>query len=73
MPVPAGEEYTGSVDAELTQFLIDAEGRASVNEMEGPTLASARARAISAALRAIDLEMEFLGDLGRKLEGNQPQ
>ena len=35
--------------------------------------AEARSRTISAALRAIDLEMESLTDRVGKLEGNQPQ
>jgi hypothetical protein len=35
--------------------------------------AEARSRTISAALRAIDLEMESLADRMSKLEGNQPQ
>ena len=35
--------------------------------------AEARSRTISAALRAIDLEMESLTDRVSKLEGNQPQ
>ena len=35
--------------------------------------AEARNRTISAALRAIDLEMESNGDRVSKLEGNQPQ
>ena len=35
--------------------------------------AEARNRTISAALRAIDLEMEALGDRVTRLEGNKPQ
>ena len=35
--------------------------------------AEARSRTISAALRAIDLEMEALSDRVNRLEGNQPQ
>ena len=49
------------------------EGRASVHEMAGRTLASARIRAISAALRAIDLERESFADLVSRLKGNQPE
>jgi hypothetical protein len=53
-----------SVDAESKQHTIDTEGR---------TLASARCRAVAAAIRAIDVEIESLADLARKLKGNQPQ
>jgi ABC-type Mn2+/Zn2+ transport system ATPase subunit len=35
--------------------------------------AEARNRTISAALRAIDMEMEFISDRVSKLEGKQPQ
>jgi hypothetical protein len=35
--------------------------------------AEARSRTISAALRAIDLEMEAIDDRVKKLEGRQPQ
>ena len=35
--------------------------------------AEARSRTISAALRAIDLEMESIDDRVKKLEGRQPQ
>ena len=35
--------------------------------------AEARNRTISAALRAIDMEMEFISDRVTKLEGKQPQ
>ena len=35
--------------------------------------AEARNRTISAALRAIDLEMEAIDDRVKKLEGRQPQ
>ena len=35
--------------------------------------AEARNRTISAALRAIDLEMESIDDRAKKLEGRQPQ
>lgn len=67
------KKYTESVDAELKQCLIEMEARASANELEGRALAAARGRAISAALRAIDLETESLTDLARKLQGSQPQ
>lgn len=61
------------MDAELKQHLVEMEGRASVHEMAGRTLASARIRAISAALRAIDLERESFADLVSRLKGNQPE
>jgi hypothetical protein len=79
--------YTVSVDAELKQHLIGMEERLKgyVNErcelVETKLLtefhkwaspAEARNRTISAALRAIDPEMESLSDR-MKLEGNQPQ
>jgi hypothetical protein len=70
---PLGKGYTVSVDAELKRRLIDMERRASVNEMEGRTLAAARSRAISAALQAIDMEIESFADLVSRLRGNQPQ
>jgi hypothetical protein len=38
-----------------------------------PSPAEARNRTISAALRAIDLEMESNKDLAKKLEGRPPQ
>jgi hypothetical protein len=76
------------VDAELKQYLIEMEERivAYVNErseqVETKLLtefhkwaspAEARSRTISAALRAIDLEMESIDDPVKKLEGRQPQ
>jgi hypothetical protein len=76
------------VDAELKQYLIEMEERivSHVNErseqVETKLLtefhkwaspAEARNRTISAALRAIDLEMESIDDRVKKLEGRQPQ
>jgi hypothetical protein len=76
------------VDSELKQYLIEMEERivAYVNErseqVETKLLtefhkwgspAEARNRTISAALRAIDLEMEALGDRVGALEGRKPQ
>jgi hypothetical protein len=61
------------VDAELRQHIADMERRASVNEKEGRTLASARSRAIAAALRAIDVEMKSFDGFARKLRGDHPQ
>jgi hypothetical protein len=76
------------VDAELKQYLIEMEERLKgyVNErcerVETKLLtefhkwaspAEARNRTISAALRAIDLEMEAIDDRVKKLEGRQPQ
>jgi hypothetical protein len=76
------------VDAELRQYLIEMEERivSYVNERseqvetklltEFHKLASpaeARNRTISAALRAIDLEMESIDDRVKKLEGRHPQ
>jgi hypothetical protein len=76
------------VDAELKEYLVEMEAsfKAYVNErcelVENRLLtefhkwaspAEARNRTISAALRAIDLEMESLGDRVSKLEGNPPQ
>ena len=76
------------MDAELRQYLIDMEERLKqhVNErseqVETKLLtefhkwaspAEARSRTISAALRAIDLEMEAIDDRVKKLEGRQPQ
>ena len=76
------------MDAELKQYLIEMEERLKgyVNERceevetklltgfhawASPT--EARHRTISAALRAIDLEMEANAALARKLEGRPPQ
>ena len=82
------KEYTEHVDAELRQYLAEMEARLKnhVNERcemvetrlltefhKWASPAEARSRTISAALRAIDLEMEALGDRMRKLEGDQPQ
>lgn len=76
------------MDAELRQYLIEMEERivSYVNERseqvetklltEFHKLASpaeARNRTISAALRAIDLEMESIDDRVKKLEGRHPQ
>jgi len=76
------------VDAELRQYLIEMEERivSYVNErseqVETKLLtefhkwaspAEARHRTISAALRAIDLEMESIDDRVKKLEGRHPQ
>jgi hypothetical protein len=76
------------VDAELKQYLIEMEERlkAYVNErceeVETKLLtefhkwaspAEARHRTISAALRAIDMEIEANHDRAKKLEGRQPQ
>jgi len=76
------------VDAELKQYLIEMEERlkAYVNERceqveaklltefhKGPSPAEVRHRTISAALRAIDLEIEANHNLAKKLEGRQPQ
>ena len=76
------------MDAELKQYLIEMEERilSYVNErseqVETKLLtefhkwaspAEARSRTISAALRAIDLEMESIDDRVKKLEGRQPQ
>jgi hypothetical protein len=76
------------VDAELKQYLMEMEERivSYVNErseqVETKLLtefhkwaspAEARNRTISAALRAIDLEMESIADRVKKLEGRQPQ
>jgi hypothetical protein len=76
------------VDAELKQYLIGMEERLKgyVNErcelVETKLLtefhkwaspAEARQRTISAALRAIDLEMESIDDRVKKLEGRPPQ
>jgi hypothetical protein len=76
------------VDAELKQYLIEMEERilSYVNErseqVETKLLTEfhkwaspgeARSRTISAALRAIDLEMESIDDRVKKLEGRQPQ
>jgi hypothetical protein len=76
------------VDAELKQYLIEMEERLKgyVNErgeqVETKLLtefhkwvspAEARNRTISAAPRAIDLEMEAIDDRVKKLEGGQPQ
>ena len=76
------------MDAELKQYLIEMEERivSYVNErseqVETKLLtefhkwaspAEARNRTISAALRAIDLEMESIDDRVKKLEGRQPQ
>jgi hypothetical protein len=76
------------VDAELRQYLIEMEERivSYVNErseqVETKLLtefhkwaspAEARNRTISAALRAIDLEMESIDDRVKKLEGRHPQ
>ena len=75
-------------DAELKQYLIGMEERLKgyVNErceqVETKLLtefhrcaspAEARNRTISAALRAIDLEMESNKDLAKKLESRPPQ
>ena len=75
-------------DAELKQYLIGMEERLKgyVNErceqVETKLLtefhkwaspAEARQRTISAALRAIDLEMESNKDLAKKLESRPPQ
>jgi hypothetical protein len=76
------------VDSELKQYLVEMEERtvAYVNERSeqvetklltefhkraSPT--EARNRAISTALRVIDLEMEALGERARTLEGRKPQ
>ena len=76
------------MDAELKQYLIEMEQRLKeyVNErceqVETKLLtefhkwaspAEARQRTISAALRAIDLEMESIDDGVKKLEGRPPQ
>ena len=76
------------MDAELKQYLIEMEERlkAYVNErceeVETKLLtefhkwaspAEARHRTISAALRAIDMEIEANHDRAKKLEGRQPQ
>lgn len=76
------------MDAELRQYLIEMEERivSYVNErseqVETKLLtefhkwaspAEARNRTISAALRAIDLEMESIDDRVKKLEGRHPQ
>jgi hypothetical protein len=76
------------MDAELKQYLIEMEERLKgyVNErceqVETKLLtefhrwaspAEARSRTISAALRAIDLEMEANSDRAKKLEGRRPQ
>ena len=76
------------MDAELKQYLIEMEERlkAYVNErceeVETKLLTGfhawaspmeARHRTISAALRAIDLEMEANAALAKKLEGRPPQ
>ena len=76
------------MDAELKQYLIEMEERilSYVNErseqVETKLLTEfhkwaspgeARSRTISAALRAIDLEMESIDDRVKKLEGRQPQ
>ena len=75
------------MDTELKQYLIEMEQRLKgyVNErceqVETKLLtefhkwaspAEARNRTISAALRAIDLEMEANADRAKKLEGRQP-
>jgi hypothetical protein len=76
------------VDAELKQYLMEMEERivSHVNErseqVETKLLtefhkwaspAEARNRTTSAALRAIDLEMESIDDRAKKLEGRHPQ
>jgi hypothetical protein len=76
------------VDAELKQYLIEMEERlkAYVNERceqvetklltefhKGASPAEARHRSISAALRAIDVEIEANHDRAKKLEGRPPQ
>ena len=76
------------MDAELKQYLIEMEDRlkAYVNERceevetklltefrKWPSPAEARHRTISAALRAIDMEIEANHDRAKKLEGRQPQ
>lgn len=76
------------MDAELRQYLIEMEERivSYVNErseqVETKLLtefhkwaspAEARNHTISAALRAIDLEMESIDDRVKKLEGRHPQ
>ena len=76
------------VDTELKQYLIEMEERLKgyMNErceqVETKLLtefhkwaspAEARSRTISAALRAIDLEMEAADDQAKKLEGSQLQ
>ena len=76
------------MDTELRLYLIEMEERLKsyVNErceqVETKLLtefyrwaspAEARHRSISAALRAIDLEMEANADLAKKLEGRPPQ
>lgn len=75
------------MDAELKQYLIEMEGRKGYGnerseQVETKLLtefhkwaspAEARNRTISAALRAIDLEMEALDDRLKKLEGRPPQ
>ena len=69
------------MDAELRQYLMEMEERRS-EQVETKLLtefhkwaspAEARSRTISAALRAIDLEMEAIDDRVKKLEGRQPQ
>ena len=76
------------MDTELKQYLIGMEERLKeyVNERceqvetklstefhKWASPADARHRTISAALRAIDLEMESNKDLAKKLEGRPPQ
>ena len=76
------------MDAELKQYLIEMEERlkAYVNERceqvetklltefhKGASPADARSRTISAAIRAIDAEIEANAELAKKLEGRQPQ
>ncbi|MCX6627741.1 MAG: hypothetical protein NTW28_08945 [Candidatus Solibacter sp.] len=76
------------MDTELKQYLIEMEERLKgyVNErceqVETKLLtefhrwaspAEARSRTISAALRAIDVEMEAIDDRVKKLEGRPPQ
>ena len=76
------------MDSELKQYLVAMEERivAYVNERseqvetklstefhKWASPAEARNRAISTALRAIDLEMEALGERAGALEGRKPQ
>jgi uncharacterized phage protein gp47/JayE len=64
--IKASEERTNArIEHVETALLTEFQKWASPNE--------ARLRTHTATLRAIDLEMEYLSDRLKKLEGNQPQ